>query len=260
MKSISKQGIIEMYDRLINYLSKWQLQHGNNKQPLMTFSTDCYYAPIYLFGRYCKYARDVPQSPWTVTVEPNSTGNNKAVSGNSNSDDMVGDEEVRKGRGSIEEIIAYEIKRYSYAKIVKLHACGREDIDVRCVGNGRPFALEVGYARKAFTKSILQQIAININSFQGMNTQGDIRIIGDQIIAVDRLIWESMQSEAEEKKKGYSCVVYVKEGNVTKERLQELEERSRDGQDIDEEGQVCLQVIFCLCFGKFPNVDFTNTA
>jgi hypothetical protein len=51
-----------------------------------------------------------------------------------------------------------------------------------------------------------------------------------------------MQSEAEEKKKGYSCVVYVQAGHVTREKLLALEQRCQDGQDLDEDGQVCLQV------------------
>jgi tRNA pseudouridine synthase 10 len=154
----------------------------------------------------------------------------------------VEEAEERKGRGSIEEIVAFEIKAYCNASVVKLHACGREDIDVRCLGNGRPFALEIIHATKPLTPSILATITANINSHQHMNVEADIAIVGGSLQRVPRLIWEKMQTEAEEKKKGYACVVYVANGSVTRERLQALEARSRSGEDNDEDGVPCLQV------------------
>ena len=76
--------------------------------------------------RYEKFARDVSQSVWLVNNDPN--------------DD---DEGNRVGRTSIEEIICQHIQQTFHCTKSHLHACGREDIDVRCLGNGRPFAIEI---------------------------------------------------------------------------------------------------------------------
>lgn len=88
--------------------------HGKNKQDndiLCVWSEPvCYRCPNYILGRYRKLSRDVPQSPW-----------------------MIGDD--RKGRSSIEEIIGEAISIHLGTNIpTKLHGCGREDIDVRCLG------------------------------------------------------------------------------------------------------------------------------
>jgi hypothetical protein len=64
----------------------------------------------YLLGRYTKHARDVPQSAWTVSGGQ------------------------RKGRGSVEELIISEVRATLGALRCGMHACGREDIDVRCLG------------------------------------------------------------------------------------------------------------------------------
>ena len=68
-------------------------------------------AKFYLLGRYCKLSRDVPQSAWTVGG---------------------GD---RKGRASVEEIVCAQVRaRLGDCGDCSMHACGREDIDVRCLG------------------------------------------------------------------------------------------------------------------------------
>ena len=78
--------------------------------------------PRFLWGRYVKLCNDMPQSPW-----------------------LIGD--VRKGKSSVHEVIANGIARAGVAaraESVKFHAAGREDIDVRMLGNGRPFMLDLG--------------------------------------------------------------------------------------------------------------------
>lgn len=42
---------------------------------------------------------------------------------------------LRKGRNSVEEIVSSAVKKVSGCSECRLHACGREDIDVRCLGN-----------------------------------------------------------------------------------------------------------------------------
>ena len=60
-------------------------------------------------------------------------------------------------------------------------------------------------------------------------------------LQVDRSVWEAMQAKAEEKRKGYTCVVWA-EREVTREMLAALERRSTEGPDVDDFGERCIEV------------------
>jgi tRNA pseudouridine synthase 10 len=76
-------------------------------------------APLFIYGRYRKLVRGLPQSPWSWP-----------------------DERMRFNT-SVEELISKPAIETFKAEGAKLHAAGREDIDVRTLGNGRPFVLEL---------------------------------------------------------------------------------------------------------------------
>ena len=50
-----------------------------------------------------------------------------------------------------------------------------------------------------------------------------------------------MQTKAEEKRKGYTCIVWV-EAPITRQMLAQIEHRSTSGQDVDETGEACIEV------------------
>lgn len=79
-------------------------------------------SPQYIGGRYLKVQRGVPQSPWIVGG-------------------------IRKGKSSVQEELAAAILPGAKADSYVFISSGREDIDVRMLGSGRPFALEVRNAR-----------------------------------------------------------------------------------------------------------------
>ena len=58
---------------------------------------------------------------------------------------------------------------------------------------------------------------------------------------MDRSCWETMQTKAEEKRKGYCCVVWV-ERAIGREDLACIEKLSRDGSAVDETGEACIEV------------------
>jgi hypothetical protein len=62
-KTLDQPKIAALFRRLTEYLGR----HQASATPLLSFFSDVHYIPLYLFGRYCKFARDVPQSPWTLT-------------------------------------------------------------------------------------------------------------------------------------------------------------------------------------------------
>jgi tRNA pseudouridine synthase 10 len=86
--------------------------------------------PLYVYGRYLKLSRRIPQSKWPCTR-------------------CLGPQCYKCGgtgriyRWSVEEIVAAPIIERTGGKRTRLHAVGREDVDARMLGRGRPFVLEV---------------------------------------------------------------------------------------------------------------------
>ncbi|CAF1058271.1 unnamed protein product [Rotaria sordida] len=72
---------------------------------------------IYVAGRYNKYSRTLSQTPWII-------------------------DGVRKADTSVEELIALPISKLVTAKDHVFISSGREDVDVRTLGRGRPFVIE----------------------------------------------------------------------------------------------------------------------
>jgi tRNA pseudouridine synthase 10 len=62
---------------------------------------------------------------------------------------------------SVEELIAGPLLEETKGETVSLHAAGREDVDARMLGNGRPFIMEIKRPKKRFIN--LQDIAEIIN-------------------------------------------------------------------------------------------------
>ena len=85
----------------------------------------CWHRPAYVGGRYLKYARGTPQSPW-----------------------FADGGEV--GRGSVQTSLDAVLlsPAFLHADGSKLNSAGREDMDVRMLGNGRPFILEAHNPRR----------------------------------------------------------------------------------------------------------------
>jgi len=87
-------------------------------------------APLFVYGRYRKLARGIPQTRW-----PCKRCRGKGC-------------ERCGGKGkmyetSVEEIVAAPMMAQVGGTGHALHGMGREDVDARMLGNGRPFVLEV---------------------------------------------------------------------------------------------------------------------
>ena len=86
--------------------------------------------PIFIEGKYNKLIRGIPQTKWPCTKckgkgceECNFTG--------------------KQYPESVEELISEHILKATKGYEAKFHGAGREDIDVRMLGSGRPFVLEI---------------------------------------------------------------------------------------------------------------------
>ncbi|MCO5571242.1 hypothetical protein L7F22_024978 [Adiantum nelumboides] len=101
----------------------------------------CHRTSIFIGGRYLKYSRNVSQSPWLI-------------------------DEDRKGAGSVQEVIADVVFPPFKGDSYKFHASGREDIDVRMLGRGRPFMVEIINAPVLPAKAEIQKLEGAINNLK----------------------------------------------------------------------------------------------
>jgi tRNA pseudouridine synthase 10 len=116
--------------------------------------------PLFVAGRYCKLVRDIPQSKWFC--------------------------HSCRGRGcekcggtgklypeSVEEIVSKPLLEAAEGEKSAFHASGREDVDARMLGSGRPFVVEVSKPRKR-----------NLDLAKAMKT---INVAGEGKVQVSRL-------------------------------------------------------------------------
>lgn len=104
--------------------------------------------PLYVRGAYKKLVRDIPQSKWfcrSCRGEgcPKCDGTGKMY------------------QESVEELIAGPLLEKTRGEDVAFHAAGREDVDARMLGTGRPFIMEVKRPVRRFID--LQSLTTVIN-------------------------------------------------------------------------------------------------
>jgi len=87
-------------------------------------------APLFMYGRYRKLVRNIPQTRWPCTK---CRGKGCEKCGGTG----------KLYQESVEELIAFEAMKATGGTEHSFHGMGREDIDARMLGNGRPFVLEI---------------------------------------------------------------------------------------------------------------------
>lgn len=112
--------------------------------------------PIFIEGKYRKLVRGIPQTKWPCRKckgkgcdECNGTG--------------------KMYKESVEELISKIVLKETRGYEAKFHGAGREDIDVRMLGNGRPFVLEIKEPK--IRKLDLEEIAKEVNEHSKGKTE-----------------------------------------------------------------------------------------
>ncbi|CAL5416166.1 unnamed protein product [Camellia sinensis] len=125
-----------------------------------------------------KYSRNVSQTRWIIDDE-------------------------RMGEASVEEIIGSNILPMCQGDNYKFHAAGREDIDVRMLGSGRPFLAEIQNARRVPSEMSLKEIEGKINSLENKLVKvKNVKVVGSQG-------WSLMREGEAEKQKQYAALVWI---------------------------------------------------
>ncbi|TFG32220.1 tRNA pseudouridine(54/55) synthase Pus10 [Candidatus Thorarchaeota archaeon] len=167
--------------------------------------------PIFIYGRYQKLVRGIPQSRWDC----------KKCKGRG-CDDCKGT--GRKYPDSISEYIGIPAQLIADGSKFKLHAAGREDVDVLMLGNGRPFVVEISEPR--VRSPDLHQLAHEINE------QANDKIKVHNLQTADRLTLQKLKEKASSNVKEYRALITV-EQSVTNEILEQAETFFR-GTDIEQ--------------------------
>jgi len=118
-------------------------------------------SPVYVYGRYLKYSRDLPQARWLC---------GRCMGRGCESCGGTG----RCYPSSVEEVIAGPLLACLRADATRMHATGRQDVDVRMLGNGRPFVLELLNAHRRSTD--FQAIEEQVNAGNAVEVRG-LRIV-----------------------------------------------------------------------------------
>jgi tRNA pseudouridine synthase 10 len=97
--------------------------------------------PAFVYGRYRKLERGIPQTEWPC----------RECGGSGYRDGEECDHCDGQGymyRESVEELVAPAIREAMDGADATFHGAGREDVDARMLGEGRPFVLEVANPRE----------------------------------------------------------------------------------------------------------------
>jgi len=104
--------------------------------------------PLFVAGRYRKLVRTIPQSKWFCS---NCRGRGCEKCGGTG----------KLYPESVEELSSKSLLEATQGEETFFHASGREDIDARMLGSGRPFVIEISKPKKRFVD--LKQIEAQVN-------------------------------------------------------------------------------------------------
>lgn len=100
----------------------------------------CSHAGVFIGGRYNKLSRELSQTPWFINGE-------------------------KKMETSVQDLLCGPLIKATRAESLKFLSSGREDVDVRTINSGRPFAVElVNPRRTSIADEEMKQICDKINS------------------------------------------------------------------------------------------------
>ncbi|TFG13082.1 tRNA pseudouridine(54/55) synthase Pus10 [Candidatus Thorarchaeota archaeon] len=162
--------------------------------------------PIFIYGRYRKLERGIPQSRWDC-----SSCNGKGCE--------ECNETGRRYPDSVSEYVSKPILKVAQGSKFKFHAAGREDVDALMLGSGRPFVVEISEPKKR--RINLDEIESAINS----RARGKVEV--DSLEFTSREVMQNLKSDASSNIKEYVAKIATEE-EVSNDKLRRAETELRD--------------------------------
>jgi tRNA pseudouridine synthase 10 len=157
--------------------------------------------PLFVAGRYRKLVRDIPQSKWFCS---SCRGRGCAKCGGTG----------KLYPESVEEIVSKPLLEAAEGEKSAFHASGREDIDARMLGTGRPFVVEISKPKKR-----------NIDlarALEAINAAGSGKVQVSRLRFTNREVVRRLK-KAESAQKEYRVLIEF-ERDVSKDELQRVED------------------------------------
>ncbi|XP_036056420.1 tRNA pseudouridine synthase Pus10 isoform X1 [Onychomys torridus] len=161
-----------------DFLKQFPCPPNSPKTVCTVLGIECTHGAVFVAGRYNKYSRNLPQTPWIIDGE-------------------------RKMESSVEELISDHLLAVFKAESFNFSSSGREDVDVRTLGNGRPFAVELLNPRRVhFSSQEVKELQQKINKSSDKIQVRDLQLVTREAIGY-------MKEGEEEKTKTYSALIWT---------------------------------------------------
>ena len=139
----------------------------------LTLMVDVDIRPVFMYGRYRKLIRNLPQTRWPC----------RACRGRAEGCESCNQTGLQYPE-SVQDLIGEPIRLSLAAEDTSFHGMGREDIDVRCLGTGRPFVIEIKKpgTRRANLEEIQKAVndnaenKVEINSLRWSNRKEVVKV------------------------------------------------------------------------------------
>jgi tRNA pseudouridine synthase 10 len=166
---------------------------------------------VFLYGRYRKFARGLPQTRWFCRV-CRGRGCDRC--------DYTG----KMYPESVEELICNSLLELFGATDMILHGCGREDIDARMLGSGRPFVLEIKEPHRRFVELTAVDAKVNAEN-RGKIEVTDLRYVQKRLVAA---------LKAAKAEKTYQVTISFSEPGTVSERALQTAVTALEGAVIEQ--------------------------
>ncbi|MEM2810277.1 MAG: tRNA pseudouridine(54/55) synthase Pus10 [Candidatus Korarchaeum sp.] len=204
MRSI-KLTLVKSLDRVMEMLSGKPTSEAASASLLFDFRRGVVQvrsAPIFIFGRYRKLERGISQSRRRC-AECGGRGCERCGW------------RGKVAQGSVEGIVGEVMREFFLADDYVLHGAGREDVDARMLGSGRPFVMEIINPKRRLVD--LSELEREING----RARGMIEVSGLRFSSRDEV--RALKESSPRVRKLYRALVEV-EGEVSEEDLRRIKE------------------------------------
>ena len=147
-------------------------------------------------GRYCKFSRNLPQTPWNILNDDGSIASKKTET-------------------CVQDLLEKPLNNFINAEKVNLASSGREDVDVRMLGNGRPFVLEFINPRLRFSEVDIEKVNADYEKSKLVSVKN--------LQICDKQAHEQMLVGAEEKKKHYRALCFLEVEKLETSQIEKIE-------------------------------------
>lgn len=137
---------------------------------------------VYLKGSYIKYSREIGQSPWEIMG-------------------------IKVCNSSVQDEIKNPLINFFKADDIIMHAGGREDRDVRMLGSGRPFMLEITNPKNNDVLKYLGDLNF-ISDIQKRVNNSTALVQIKELGSCEKGYIDIIKKFEDTKIKNYTCVVY----------------------------------------------------